>query len=163
VVNIWQASVTVPLAGGSISATGTTVGPVPSTWANDTTGAQGCSGPMQVDASVPSHVTIVAPPTPGIDYAFSVSFGRTLTPAGVSDGSSVSGLTIVTFVLDVEDADTTPPTLSDMPGTIELVTADAAGAVLDYPLPTATDDRDPLPVVACAPAPGDLSRSGSRP
>jgi hypothetical protein len=154
VVNLSQSEVTVPVEGGSITATSTTVGPVPATWANDTAGVSGCSGPMHVDASLPSHVTIVAPTTPGLDYGFSVSYGRTLTPAGVSDGSSVTGFTIVSFSLDVEDLDSTPPTLVGMPAAMDLVTADPAGTVLDYALPTATDDVDPAPTVACDPAPG---------
>jgi len=155
VVNLAQSEVTVPVEGGSISATSTTVGPVPATWANDTAGISGCSGPMHVESSLPSHVTIVAPTTPGLDYGFSVNYGRTLTPAGVSDGSSVTGFTIVSFSLDVEDLDSTPPTLVGMPAAMDLVTADPAGTVLDYPLPTATDDLDPAPTVACDPAPGD--------
>jgi hypothetical protein len=154
VVNLSQAEVTVPAEGGSISATSTTVGPVPAGWAIDTAGRSGCSAPMHVDSSVPSHVTLVAPTTPGLDYGFSISYGRTLTPAGVSDGSSVSGFTIVSFSLDVEDLDSTPPTLVGMPAATDLVTADPAGMVLDYEFPTATDDVDPAPTVACDPAPG---------
>lgn len=157
VVNLSQSEVTVPVEGGSISATSTTVGPVPAGWANDTAGRSGCSAPMHVDSSVPSHVTIVAPTTPGLDYGFSISYGRTLTPAGVSDGSSVTGFTIVSFSLDVEevaDVDTTPPTLAGMPASFEMVSADPAGATLDYEMPTATDDVDPAPTVACDPAPG---------
>jgi hypothetical protein len=164
IVSLWQASVTVPLAGGSISATGTTVGPVPPEWANDTAGPSGCLGLIQVTSAVPSKVTIIAPSTPGLDYAFSVTYGRTLTPAGVSDASSVSGFTIVSFILDVEEGaapDVTPPVIDGMPGDMALVTGDPAGATLDYALPTATDDQDPAPVVACDPAPGALVPVGT--
>ena len=157
VVDVWQADVTVPAEGGSIVATGTTLGPVPPGWANDTAGAAGCAAPMSVEASVPSHVTIVAPAMPGLDYGFSVNYGRTLSPAGVSDASSVTGFTIVTFILDVEEAviaDATPPVIDGMPGDLDLVTTDPAGTVLDYALPSATDDRDPAPALACDPAPG---------
>ena len=163
-VDVWQADVTVPVEGGSIVATGTTLGPVPPEWANDTAGAMGCSGPMWVEASVPSQVTIVAPTTPGLDYGFSVNYGRTLTPPGVADASSVLGFTIVTFLLDVEEAeiaDTTPPVIDGMPGDLDLVTTDAAGTVLDYALPTATDDQEPAPGLACDPAPGALVPVGS--
>ena len=158
-VDVWQADVTVPVEGGSIVATRTTLGPVPPEWANDAAGAAGCSGAMSVDASVPSQVTIVAPMTPGLDYGFSVNYGRTLAPAGVSDASSINGFTVVTFILDVEEAgiaDTTPPVIEGMPGDQDLVTTDPAGTVLAYELPTATDDRDPAPVLACDPAPGAL-------
>lgn len=161
VVSLWQSGVTVPAAGGSVSATSTTVGPVPDGWANDTAGISGCSGPMSVDSATPSQVTIVAPTMPGLDYLFSVTYGRTLTPAGVSDGSSVTGFTIVTFSLDVGDADTTAPVLTGMPDDIGLVTSDPGGVVLDYPLPTATDDRDPAPTVACDPPPGRTATVGT--
>ncbi|HEX5590895.1 MAG TPA: HYR domain-containing protein [Candidatus Limnocylindrales bacterium] len=161
VVTLSQAGVTVPAAGGSVSATSTTVGPVPAGWANDTAGIAGCAGPMSIDSATPSVVTIVAPTTPGLDYLFSVTYGRTLTPVGVSDGSSVTGFTIVTFSLDVEDADTTAPVLAGMPGDLALVTSDPGGVVLDYPLPTATDDRDPAPTVVCDPAPGEVASVGT--
>lgn len=157
VVNVWQAEVTEPALGGSISATSTTVGPVPPGWANDAGGSVGCTSPMQVTSAVPSQVTIVAPPVPGLDYELSVTYGRTLSPAGVSDGSSTTGFTVVTFRLDVEevaDADTTPPTLAGVPASFELVSADPDGTTLEYDMPTATDDLDPAPSVACDPAPG---------
>ncbi|MEW5991223.1 MAG: HYR domain-containing protein [Chloroflexota bacterium] len=153
-VTVWQAEVTEPVEGGSISATSTTVGPVPPGWANDTGGVAGCASPLQVTSAEPSRVTIVAPSVPGQDYELSVIYGRTLSPAGVSDGSSTSGLTIVTFSLDIEAADSTPPTLVGLPAGLELVTDDPAGTALDYPLPTAIDDQDPAPTVACDPAPG---------
>lgn len=157
VVNVWQAEVTEPALGGSISATSTTVGPVPPAWANDALGGVGCSSPMQVTSAEPSHVTIVAPTVPGLDYEMTVTYGRTLSPAGVSDGSSTTGFTIVTFRLDVdepEDVDSTPPTLFGMPAGFELVSADPAGTTLEYEMPTATDDLDPAPAVVCDPAPG---------
>ena len=154
IVEVWQAEVTAPVAGGSISATGTTVGPVPPAWANDTGGIVGCESPMQVTSAEPSHVTIVAPSVPGLDYEMTVVYGRTLTPAGVSDGSSVSGFTIVTFSLDVEDLDSTPPTLAGLPADMDLATSDPAGTTLDYVMPTASDDQDPTPAVSCDPAPG---------
>jgi hypothetical protein len=155
VVNVWQYEVTEPKLGGSISATSTTVGPVPPGWANDAFGSVGCTSRMQVTSEEPSHVTIVAPTVPGLDYDLTVAYGRTLSPIGVSDGSSTTDSTIVTFRLDVEDADATPPTLAGMPAGLDLVTDDPAGTVLEYAMPTATDDLDPAPAVACDPAPGD--------
>jgi hypothetical protein len=116
---------------------------------------------MAVTSAEPSHVTIVAPTTPGLDYLFSVTYSKVLTPGGVTDGTSVSGLTIVTFSLNVADPDTTPPTIVGLPGDMDLVTTDPAGAVLDYLLPTATDDRDPAPTVTCDPAPGDVAQVGA--
>ena len=80
VVTLTHVGGAVPEEGGSISATSTTVGPVPAAWANDTAGISGCSGPMHVDSNGPSHVTIVAPPVTGLDYAFSVEYDRLLAP-----------------------------------------------------------------------------------
>jgi hypothetical protein len=162
-LTVSPSATTVPLEGGSISATDGAIGPVPESWVNDAAGIIGCPSAMTLPASAPSHVTIVAPGAPGNDYAFTILYAKALAPAGVADLSSVSGATGITFVLDVIEADddTTPPTLSGVPADLDLVTADPAGAVLDYPLPTATDDRDPAPVVACDPAPGTLIPPGT--
>ncbi|TAK02704.1 MAG: HYR domain-containing protein [Chloroflexota bacterium] len=154
VVNLWQSEVTGPALGGSINATATSVGPVPTGWANDAAGIVGCASPLQVTSAEPSHVTIVAPTVPGLDYELTVTYGRTLSPAGVADAASMGGLTVITFRLDVEDLDSTPPTLFGMPAAMDLVTDDPTGTTLDYALPTATDDQDPAPTVACDPAPG---------
>jgi HYR domain len=157
-----QGIVTVP-TDGSISATDVTLGPVPTAWPDDSAGIIGCPEPMSIGSNGPSHVTIVAPTTPGLDYAFTLQYDRTLSPAGVSDGSSVSGFTIITFMLDVVEgsADTTPPVLTDVPADLDMVTEDPAGAALDYAMPSATDDQDPAPTVACDPAPGDVAPIGT--
>lgn len=101
---------------------------------------------------------IVAPPVAGLDYTFLVEYGSSLSPAGVSDGSSVTGPTAVAFVVDVEDgvADSVPPTFTSAPADLDLATADPAGAVVEYELPSATDAVDPAPMVGCEPAPGSL-------
>lgn len=156
VVSVAQDSTVVPAAGGSIIATATTVGPVPDGWANDTAGIAGCAAPLTVSSATPSHVTIVAPNVPGDGYAFTVDYGRTLTPAGVSDASSVSGFTAVTFLLDVVPTvlDTTPPSFDAPPPPVDLVTDDPSGTALAYDTPTASDETDPDPVVSCDPVPG---------
>lgn len=163
-VTVSEVSTTVPAHGGSITAAEVTIGPVPSSWADDRAGISGCSGPMWVEAATPSHVSVVAPTTPGLDYTFVVEYGRTFEPAGVADASSITGFTSVAFVLDVVDAppvDGVPPTFTGTPGDIDVVTTDPAGAVVEFPLPTATDDTDPSPVVGCEPAPGSLFAVGS--
>lgn len=154
------------LFGGSISATDATIGPVPSTWANDTHGGVSCPtpAPPHLPGNEPSTVTITAPFAPGNDYELTLFFDKTLSPPGVNDFSSVAGATGVTYrldVVDVPDVDTTPPVLHDVPTGIELTTMDPAGALLDYTPPTATDDRDPAPTVQCVPAPGDLAPVGA--
>ena len=164
IVTVGVAATTVPSEGGSIVATDVTIGPGPSSWADDTAGISGCSGPMWVGAATPSHVSLVAPMTPGLDYTFVVEYGRTFEPAGVADASSITGFTSVAFVLDVVDAgpvDGVPPTFTGTADDIDVVTTDPAGAVVEFPLPTATDDTDPSPAVGCMPAPGSLFAVGS--
>ncbi|MCI0344268.1 MAG: HYR domain-containing protein [Chloroflexi bacterium] len=154
-----------PALGGSISATGATIGPVPATWPSDLSGANGCPSPApRLAGNEASVVTIVAPTVPGDDYELTIFFDKALTPAGVNDASSVTGLTAMTYRVDVveaEEADTTPPELHDVPAGIELVTSDPSGAALDYTPPTATDDLDPEPIVTCDPAPGALAPVGA--
>ena len=164
VVTVSQAAVTVPGVGGSIVATDATIGPVPSSWADDTSGPAGCTAPMEVQASTPSHVTLGAPTTPGLDYAFVVEYGRTFMPAGVADASSITGFTSVAFILDVVEptgGDTIAPTFTSTPADIDVVTSDAGGMVVDYPWPSATDDVDASPTIACDPAPGTTFPVGS--
>jgi hypothetical protein len=156
VVTLSQLGVTVPSEGGSITATSTTVGPVPPAWADDTAGMSGCSGPLWIDSATPSHVSIVAPTVPGQGYVFTVQYGRSYAPAGVNDASSITGFTSVSFVLAVADADTVPPTFAGPPPNVDVVTADPAGVAVAYDLPVATDDRDPAPTVTCDPAPGSV-------
>ena len=163
-VAVSPVAVTVPGAGGSIVASDVTIGPIPSSWADDTAGPSGCSGPMQVVSDTPSHVTLVAPTTPGLDYAFVVEYGRTFTPAGVTDASSITGFTSVAFVLDVLEptsADTVAPTFTGTPADIDVVTSDPGGMVVAYPWPAATDDVDASPTITCEPAPGTVFPVGS--
>ena len=46
------------------------------------------------------------------------------------------------------------PVVTDMPADIVLDATGPDGAVVDYDLPTATDDETPDPEVVCTPAPG---------
>jgi len=160
-VTVSQGATVVPAVGGSIATTAATIGPVPASWVNDQAGPIGCPSALRLAANGPSTVTIVAPPVPGLNYLFTVLLVKSLSPAGVFDSSSVTGPTALTFIVDVVDADTTPPVLHDVPAGLELFTSDPGGVVLDYALPTATDDRDPAPSVACVPPPGDLAPVGA--
>lgn len=164
IVTVSQTGVTVPSEGGSIVATDAMIGPVPGSWADDTAGPAGCAGPMEVLGDIPSHVTLVAPTTPGLDYAFVVEYDRTFTPAGVTDASSITGYTSVAFILDVVEppgADTIAPTFTSTSADIDVMTSDPGGMVVDYPLPTATDDVDASPTIACDPGPGTSFPVGS--
>lgn len=164
VVTVSQAAVSVPSVGGSIVATDAMIGPVPSSWADDTAGPAGCSGPLEVAGAMPSHVTLVAPTAPGLDYAFVIEYGRTFAPAGVADSSSITGFTSVAFVLDVVEpvnGDVIAPTFTSAPVDIDVVTSDPGGMMVDYPVPTATDDVDPSPTITCDPGPGTTFSVGS--
>jgi hypothetical protein len=156
-------SVTIPGAGGSISATSGAIGPVPANWASDVNGIDACPFEMSLDSSTPSHVTIVAPSTPGIDYGFTILYAKSLAPSGASDSRSLTGTTGVSFVLDVEadTPDTTPPALVGVPADVTAETTDPNGLSIVYALPTATDDMDPAPVVGCTPPSASIFAVGS--
>lgn len=164
-VTVELASTTTPAEGGSVTATNANIGPVPADWTNDTAGIAGCPSAVVLDGTTPSLVTITAPTVPGLGYAFTLVYGKSLAPAGVADATSVNGFTAVTFTLDVAevvaDPDTTPPTLIGMPANLDLVTADPSGIAAAYTPPTATDDRDPQPAVSCDPAPGSMFPVGT--
>ena len=55
---------------------------------------------------------------------------------------------------DVTVVDTTPPTLSGVPSNSTAEATTPSGAVVTYPLPTATDTVDPNPTVDCEPPSG---------
>ena len=68
---------------------------------------------------------------------------------GVTGHFSTFAVVIATPILD-----TTPPVLSNVPTPIVAEATSAAGAVVNYAMPTALDDRDGAVAVACAPASG---------
>jgi hypothetical protein len=163
-VEIAVGSTTIPAAGGSISATPTTIGPVPAGWADDSGGMTGCpSGLPALPSTAPSTVTVVAPPVEGTNYEFTIIFSRLLVPVGSADVQSLTSLSAATFLIDVRvgSSDTTPPAFEPAPADVEVVSGDPAGALVGYPTPTAVDDTDPAPAVACDPASGSLFAIGS--
>ena len=58
-------------------------------------------------------------------------------------------------------ADTTAPTLSGLSPDIGVQATSSAGAVVSYPLPTATDAVDPSPTVSCSPGSGSTFPVGT--
>jgi hypothetical protein len=92
---------TVP--GGNLSATNTTIGPIPASWPDD-----GTNCPSPAPAPIPDNgnsvVTITAPATPG-SYTFIVKWDKSVSPPDVT-GSGPS----VAFDLTVE-APNEPPTV----------------------------------------------------
>jgi hypothetical protein len=152
-------STTVP-EGGSATATDGVVGPVPSTWADDTGGSTSCPfpAPTALTASTPSVATLVAPITPGGPYDYSFMFDRTLSPAGVNDDFALTSLTAVSFSLTVV-ANTPPALVLPADATHE---GNAPGGWLGAWSATATDAEDvPPPSPGCSPTSGSLLRLGT--
>jgi X-Pro dipeptidyl-peptidase len=58
-------------------------------------------------------------------------------------------------------AETVAPVLAGVPGDIAVETESADGIAVSFPLPTATDNEDPNPSVACTPASGALFPVGT--
>ena len=138
-------------SGGSMTATPTTLGPVPDDWPAD---GQPCVDDPELAGTTPSHVTLVAPPFGGQTYQYSMGFGRS-----PSDGLSLA--TSVGFRLSVPAAPVnTPPVLSlPDPFTVE---ADVSGGWKAVFSASATDAQDdPEPGVSCAPSLGAVLPVGS--
>jgi hypothetical protein len=152
-------SITVP-EGGSATATDGVVGPVPSTWADDTSGSASCPSPAPaaLTASTPSVATLVAPATPGGPYDYSFMFDRTLSPTGVNDDFALTSLTAVSFSLTVV-ANTPPALVLPADATHE---GNAPGGWLGAWSAPATDaEDDPPPSATCVPAPGSVLPLGT--
>ncbi|MCJ7711401.1 MAG: HYR domain-containing protein [Chloroflexi bacterium] len=145
IIDITASSITVPDDGALIVSPGRIR--VPATWPAY---GEGCpTGIEPVTGDVPARLAVTAPTAPGPDRSFIVLFS--LSPA---DG--ITGQTSFSVVLDVVAAapvDTTPPVLAGVSGPLSAWTSGET-AVVTWPLPTATDDTDPSPVVSCTPASG---------
>jgi hypothetical protein len=77
-------------------------------------------------------------------------FGTTRVTCTATDASHTSAQR--SFSVTVRD--TTPPVISGVPPNIATSTLDPNGAVVSYPLPTATDSVDGAVPVSCSPPPG---------
>lgn len=101
---------------GSMSATDTTIGPIPESWPDDTTGggSTNCpSGDLSLAASEPSVVSLTAPSTPG-NYEYVAKYRSSLSPSGSGDNNAITGPEVqVTIRLTVSaPSDTTPPVIT---------------------------------------------------
>ncbi len=99
------------------------------------------------------------PPTPTCSPASGSLFGLGATSVGCSVTDSGGLGATGSFTITVTD--TTPPVLGNVPAGISVGTANAAGAVVTWPAPTATDVVDPAPSVACAPSSGSTFAVGT--
>jgi hypothetical protein len=137
--------------GGSMTATATTLGPVPDDWPADN---QPCVDDPEVAGATPSHVTIVAPPVGGQTYQYSMGFSRS-----PSDGLSLA--TSVGFRLSVPATPVNTPPVLSLPDPFS-VEADTTGGWKAAFTASATDAQDdPEPPVTCSPALGALLPVGS--
>lgn len=75
--------------GGDLSATDTSIGPIPASWPSETVFSAPCGDPPPNPiVAPPSRIAITAPTTPGT-YTFGVRYTYTLSPVGSNDGSSL--------------------------------------------------------------------------
>jgi hypothetical protein len=94
---------------GTLSATSASIGPIPASWPDDTSGggSTNCPSPLTMPDNGDSTVTITAPTAPG-NYSYTVAWNFDLTPPGSGDSSAVVGSnTSVTYNLTVA-ADSAP-------------------------------------------------------
>jgi hypothetical protein len=86
-----------------------------------------------------------------------VALGTTTVTCTATDDAGNSNS--ASFTVTVED--TTPPTISNLSGDITVEATSAAGAVVNYSLPAASDLVDATPSVDCAPASGSTFPIGA--
>jgi hypothetical protein len=135
---------------GEITATGTTIGPVPATWPLDGTG---CPSPAPTLASNgPAIVTMKMPTVPGDNYTFTVMWSR-------NPSTNITKLSTISFQVDV--LPNTPPHLN-VPASQTVEATGPAGAVATFSA-TATDAEDsPPPTPTCGPASGSTFPLGDK-
>lgn len=137
---------------GAILATTTTI-TVPTPWPP----SGGCPSGLTVPAAGPSTVTMTMPTTPGVGYEFSVMYARV-------PSIGLSGLTVITFQVDVVAADpppaNTPPTIS-VPASISAEATSAAGANVTFDVTTGDAEDVPPPAADCSPASGSAFSIGT--
>lgn len=121
---------------------------VPGTWPAPGAACTGVGLPT-TPGTTPAHLVITAPTLIGNGDVFVFLF--TASPsAGIS---GPIGFSVTMNVVPAAVGDTTPPTLIGMPGDVTVFTP-GTGAVVAYAPPTASDDTDANPAVACEPPSG---------
>jgi hypothetical protein len=127
---------------------------VPTTW--PAPGADCPAGGLAVTAGVPAKLELTAPTTVGTGFEFVFLF-----LADPGNGVTNNIVFIATMdVVEAAPADTTPPVLSGLPADLTVFTA-GSSATVTWTDPTAVDDTDPSPVVACDPASGSTFDLGT--
>lgn len=147
-----------PGDGEIVSVGSATLDPIEGDWAVDD---EGCATPApSTDNGSWSRVTLKAPSVPGNGYAYTVSWDRALSPAGVNDDQALSRTpTTVDFTLDVRG--NVAPTLV-LPASFTVEGDTAGGWTADWSGVSATDPEDsPDPVSSCVPAAGSVLPLGT--
>ena len=146
-----------PSNGAVLSVTSAVVGPVPAEWPADDTN---CPDPIPLlRGTTSSTVTLRAPSTPNFGYMYTVAWSRSLSPAGGSDSTALSGTaTAISFRLAVV-ANAAPVLVLPADLTVE---GDTAGGWTAQYVVGATDAEDePDPVPTCSPATGEVLPLGT--
>ena len=155
-VNLDYAGGIQPDGGLIVAVSGGTVGPAPSDWPAD-----GATCPVPTPSlvgTVPATIELRAPSAAGNDYAFLLTWTRSLSPAGTLDSSAIRGAPALTVIMDV--VSNTPPTLA-LPADMTVEGNTAGGWTASFSA-TATDVEDaPDPTPTCSAIPGDLLPLGT--
>jgi hypothetical protein len=126
---------------------------VPDTWPG---ADSACPTGTSLTTTAPAHLEVTAPTATG-SQRFDALY--TVVPAAGLASANV-GLTITMNVVDPTPADDSPPIIHDVPDSTT-VTTYGDSAIVTWSLPTATDDTDPAPVVACSPDSGSAFPLGT--
>ncbi|HEV8490028.1 MAG TPA: HYR domain-containing protein [Candidatus Limnocylindrales bacterium] len=131
-----------PAPGGTISATATTIGPVPADWPGP---GESCVGDPLLQSTTASTVTIVAPTVMDTGYIYRIEYGKSPT-------TGLTGITTMTFRLAV-GANSTPVVTVPANQTVE---GDTLGGWLANYSASATDVEDGPLAASCAPPSGSV-------
>ncbi len=120
------------------------------------------SGPTGAVVTFPSPVvTDLVDPSPSLICSPASGSIFALGDTTVMCTATDFSLNSTTAAFTVSVVDTTAPALSGLPANITELATSAAGRVVDYALPTATDIVDANPQVSCDPAPGTTFAIGT--
>jgi hypothetical protein len=126
---------------------------VPDTWPG---ADSACPAGTSLTTATPAHLKVTAPTATGSQE---LSALYTVDPAAGLASARV-GITFTMNVVDPTPADDSPPIIHDVPDSTTVTTYDD-GAIVTWPMPTASDDTDPAPVVACSPDSGSTFPLGT--
>ena len=151
----------VPLDGAVVSVSTATLDPLTTPWAVD---GQGCPDPVpSQEGGALSHVVLRAPTTEGT-HTFTIQWTRSLSPAGVNDGSAFTRTaSSVSFTLRVvanTPPPNTPPTLT-VPSSFSIEGDTLGGWTSSWTVSATDAEDDPDPTPTCSPTAGEVLSVGT--